>query len=429
MYRKQVNEQSPLRILEGSIHGGLGKGNLGVVMARAGVGKTACMVQIGLDDLMRNKGVLHIALEQTLEHMHSWYDALFDDLARRTQLEDRDAVHASVTRHRIIQTYADGFDADRLRQALGRFDQHLKFKPEAILVDGYNWHAGKAGLRTLLGQLKECARETGAELWMSAQTRRADTGDHPTRIPQPCETVADLIDVALFLEPHDHHVSVRLLKDHGSATPDETRLKLQPDTLRLVSDVRERVQTGKLPTTAFTLLSGAANGAEAEFGACAEKWGLLEANFTFEGHQVARTRGLVTLTEGELRQGDVSSAYLTAHMHRTYPNTPLFRKVLQSIWHQVNTSGEVFVVGAVLPDGTVKGGTGWAAELARHAHKPVYVFDQEQGSWFTWQGKKWLAEPPPTISRRRFTGTGTRFLNDSGREAIRNLFARTFGPR
>ena len=57
MFKKEVNEQSPLRILEASIHGGLGKGNLGVVAARAGVGKTACLVQIGLDDLLRDKHV------------------------------------------------------------------------------------------------------------------------------------------------------------------------------------------------------------------------------------------------------------------------------------------------------------------------------------------------------------------------------------
>ena len=69
MYTKEVNEQSPLRILEKSIHGGLGKGNLGVVMARAGVGKTACLVQIALDDLLRGRDVLHVALGQTVEHV------------------------------------------------------------------------------------------------------------------------------------------------------------------------------------------------------------------------------------------------------------------------------------------------------------------------------------------------------------------------
>ena len=41
MHRKELNERSPIRVLEASIHGGLGSGNIGVVVARHGVGKTA----------------------------------------------------------------------------------------------------------------------------------------------------------------------------------------------------------------------------------------------------------------------------------------------------------------------------------------------------------------------------------------------------
>src|SRR5688500_14057488 len=107
MYRKQVNEHSPIRILEQSIHGGLGKGNLGVVMARAGVGKTACLVQIGLDDLMRDRAVLHVALGQSLDHVHSWYEALFDDLAAAGDLDDREEVRAQIGRRRLIEAFGD----------------------------------------------------------------------------------------------------------------------------------------------------------------------------------------------------------------------------------------------------------------------------------------------------------------------------------
>ena len=60
MDRKQINDQSPLRILEQSSHGGLGRGNLGVVMARAGVGKTAFLVHIALDTLLRDRKVFHV---------------------------------------------------------------------------------------------------------------------------------------------------------------------------------------------------------------------------------------------------------------------------------------------------------------------------------------------------------------------------------
>ncbi len=52
MYRKEVNERSPMRVFESSIHGGLGRGNVGVVVARPGVGKSALLVQLALDDLM-----------------------------------------------------------------------------------------------------------------------------------------------------------------------------------------------------------------------------------------------------------------------------------------------------------------------------------------------------------------------------------------
>jgi hypothetical protein len=112
------------------------------------------------------------------------------------------------------------------------------------------------------------------------------------------------------------------------------------------------------------LYSGAARGAEAAFGAAAERYGIEEVNFTFEGHNDARQRGIRVLTQEELRHGDVSLEYVSRLMHRSYPDTPLFKKVLQTIWHQVNNGQESWVVGKILPDQTVNGGTGWGAEFA-----------------------------------------------------------------
>jgi hypothetical protein len=93
------------------------------------------------------------------------------------------------------------------------------------------------------------------------------------------------------------------------------------------------------------LFSGAAAGAEAAFGAAAERYGIAEVNFTFEGHNDARTRGIRVLTPEELLHGDVSLSYVGRLMNRTFNDTPLFRKVLQSIWHEVNSASEVFVIG------------------------------------------------------------------------------------
>ncbi len=173
------------------------------------------------------------------------------------------------------------------------------------------------------------------------------------------------------------------------------------------------------------LFSGGIKGTEAEFGANAEKLGVQEVNFTFEGHQTARRRGQRVLTQQELEHGDISLAYVSKLMNRKYSNAPLFRKILQSIWHPINNAREVFVVGTILEDKTVKGGTGWGAELAKLFNKPLYVFDQEKEDWFKWNEGKWK-KTNARIRATEFSGTGTRFLNPVGKAAIRELFKKSF---
>src|SRR5688500_1903914 len=402
MYHKQVNQLSPIRILEASIHGGLGKGNLGLVMARAGVGKTACLVQIALDDLLRERPVLHVSLGQSLDHVLSWYDALFDDLVLMTGMEDAEVARQMVQKHRMTASFVDhDLWPDRLEKTVDMFSKHLHFKPAAILVDGYPWTThSQTENAAMIGAFKAYAKLLGAELWMSAQTHRRATGEHPTRLVPPYATYEELIDVAIFLEPHGSNVAVRLLKDHGDAEPPETHLTLHPDTMRILDSnatTLQRMRPVKVPNSAHTLLSGGARGAESEFGARAEEWGLTELNFSFDGRDPERSRGLVNLTEEELAQGAVSQVYIQAKMHRAYPDTPFFRRMLQTIWHQVSTAGEVFCVGAVQPDGTVRGGTGWAVELARQWHKPVYVFDQDKATWVCWRDGAWSPAADPVI--------------------------------
>ncbi len=174
------------------------------------------------------------------------------------------------------------------------------------------------------------------------------------------------------------------------------------------------------------LFSGGATGTEQFFGAQAEAWGIEEVNYSFEGHQIERRRGVRVLTSEELALKDVSLTYVSRLMGREFTRAPLFRKVLQSICWQVSSGQEVVVVGAIQADNTVKGGTGWGAEFAKICNKPLLVFDQERNDWFAWEQDKWVAFADPIIRHSRFTATGTRFLEPNGRKAIADLFARSF---
>lgn len=179
-------------------------------------------------------------------------------------------------------------------------------------------------------------------------------------------------------------------------------------------------------TDQFTFFGGGHRGTEAEFGRQAEQFGVQEVNYAFDGHKPAREKGLRILTPEELKKGDISMEIVSMRMNRKYSQADKIRKVFQLIFHMVNSGLQVFAVGWIQPDGTVKGGTGWAVELGKLFNRPLSVYDQDREQWFTWKDNSW-AEDRPIVEHTTFVGTGTRNLTEAGQRAIQELFARSFG--
>ena len=176
-----------------------------------------------------------------------------------------------------------------------------------------------------------------------------------------------------------------------------------------------------------TLYTGGHKGAEAEFRKLATASGIKDVIYSFEGHNAERIDGVQILSPEDLKKGDVSMEIVSKLMGRTYARAEKIRKVIQSIFHMVNSGYYVVAVGWIQTDGTVKGGTGWGVELAKLFNRPLSVYDQDQKSWFSWQDKQW-AKDTPVITSDTFAGTGTGNLTDDGRVALRDLFERSFGP-
>jgi hypothetical protein len=174
-----------------------------------------------------------------------------------------------------------------------------------------------------------------------------------------------------------------------------------------------------------TYYGGGHRGTEAEFGQLAERYGIKEINFSFEGHQPAREKGLKLLSPEELKKGDISMEIVSLRMQRKYSQADKIRKVFQSIFHMVNNGLQIFAVGWIQPDATVKGGTGWAVELGKLFNRPLSVFDQDKEQWFSWIDNRWQADDPKVV-HPTFVGTGTRNLTEAGKRAIADLFARSF---
>lgn len=174
-----------------------------------------------------------------------------------------------------------------------------------------------------------------------------------------------------------------------------------------------------------TLYSGGLKGAETVFGENAEKFNVSEVIYSFEGHKLSRDKNTIILSEEDLERGNISMELASRMMNRTYYETEKIRKVLQTIFHMVNSGYQIFVIGSIQEDGSVKGGTGWAVQLAKIFNRPLHVFDQPKEKWYTWTDGDWK-EDSPHIKYETFVGSGTRYLSDAGRDAIEKLFTDSF---
>jgi hypothetical protein len=175
-----------------------------------------------------------------------------------------------------------------------------------------------------------------------------------------------------------------------------------------------------------TLYSGGHVGAETLFGECAERHGLKEVTYSFDGHFIKREKHVVMLSDEELKRGDISMEMVSQHMHRNYAHSDSIKRVLQAIYHMVNNGLQIFAVGIIQADNTVKGGTGWGVELGKFFNRNVHVFDKDRDAWFTWRHDEWVMDKP-VIHEKTFCGTGSRELTEDSVKAIEELFQRSFG--
>ncbi len=229
--------RSPRTLLERDGHPGPGPGKLALVLGRAGVGKTAFIVGIGIDALLSGQKVLHISVERTVDKVRTWYDDLLMELLRREKkLEHWAAIQLEVERNRHIHTYVGGaFSIEKLRQALDLLESAMDFRPDVIILDRLD----SARLTPeMVGELRSIAGSIGAEMWMAFRTHREDPDPEPGHLPGSAQAFEDAVDLAFSLEPRDDRVRLRVIRDQDEVIDKDLNIVLNPKTLLLRTGVK-----------------------------------------------------------------------------------------------------------------------------------------------------------------------------------------------
>ncbi len=225
---KDFFKVSPLKILEGSTYQELGKGNLGVFMARAGLGKTSCLINIAFDKLFREEKLVHISLKDIPEKVTSYYNVIFSDLVKVLNIEDEHEVRAVIDKNRIILAYLkESFDLTRLRGNLNNLVKEIDFAPDTLIIDGLDFAETR---RELFEGLMRIAQEFQVEVWLSALTHRHITEANERGIPFPCNNLDDLFSLIIQLSSSPSGVFLELLKDHDRKGISDAVIRLDPNT-------------------------------------------------------------------------------------------------------------------------------------------------------------------------------------------------------
>ncbi|MBE0618632.1 MAG: AAA family ATPase [Proteobacteria bacterium] len=228
MLKNELIAKNPLRALDQSRDGGLVPGQVGLVAARAGTGKTAFLIQVALDNLFRGNPVLHVSIGETVSHVKAWYEEIFRDLAAGYELEKAKEVWDEVEAQRMIMTFrVQAFSVEKLDERLDDLVQQGIFQPRIVVVDGFELGSD---LRPALEALGAFARTRGLKVWVTARSHREEGPIEPLVAP-----VADLCQVIVCLEPQHDAISLRVCKN-PSGGHGQPPIALDPRTLLLVSD-------------------------------------------------------------------------------------------------------------------------------------------------------------------------------------------------
>ena len=234
MVKTELNKRSPLRVFEKSINGGVGKGNIGVVASKKGVGKTACLVHIATDKLFRDRHVIHVSFAQKVDHIINWYEDIFKEIAKKRELENAVDVHDEIIKNRVIMNFnREGTSVDQVIASLKAMIVDGKFAADSVIFDGYDVSDAAADD---LAAIKAFAGEQNLEIWFSASLKGQDPVFLENGVPAELADRIDNIDVLITLKFEGDYVRLQVVKDHDNLETKDMNLRLEPKTMLIARE-------------------------------------------------------------------------------------------------------------------------------------------------------------------------------------------------
>lgn len=227
MLKEDLILRNPLRRMGHESKDIVPEGGFGAVLARAGVGKTALIVQLALNTLIKSSNVLHVSLNEPVDKVSLWYEEVFTRLANQYNVKQVNNLWDDILPHRFIMTFkVEGFSVAKLEERLSDLTQQNIFKPQMVIIDGLPFDET---LKTPLTDLKSFAQKNNLHVWFTVTTHRHEKPS-ADGLPVQLKNVSELFDAVIALQPEKEKIHITALKGGPDEIKDRDQI-LDPSTM------------------------------------------------------------------------------------------------------------------------------------------------------------------------------------------------------
>ncbi len=226
MVSNDLRVNNPLRALGLEENVEKGVHSMGLVMSRAGLGKTAILVQFALDCILQGNKVLHVSIGESVDKTRAWYDDILSLLTEGEKIE----MIPGIMKNRMIMTFKESsFSKAILEERFDDLVQQDIFKPDCLIIDGYDFeNNGEKSLEDLQNFMNSRGLKV---IWFSAVSHRSDDRVSEDGIPAPCHDVASLFETVLLIKPEGNEMKLVILKCDSTVVDPGATLMLDPSTM------------------------------------------------------------------------------------------------------------------------------------------------------------------------------------------------------
>ncbi|HDQ05030.1 MAG TPA: cytoplasmic protein [Deltaproteobacteria bacterium] len=231
MLKKEITYRNPLMSLGYEKEDILPDGGFGAVMAHAGVGKTALLVQMALNAMLRDESVLHVSLHDAVSKVDVWYKELFQKIAHNIDAAEARDYWEKIQPHRFIMIFkVENFSVPKLEERLAELMEQNIFRPHTVIIDGLIFDETGRGP---LAHLKELAGKYSIRIWFTVHAHRHEERAS-NELPVWFMHIADLFEVVVELVAENDEVFIKTVKGKKADTI-QNSLRLDTSTM-LVKD-------------------------------------------------------------------------------------------------------------------------------------------------------------------------------------------------